>query len=103
MQPVEARSEMLKQYGGEPAHPVIVLLKCAAGLLTLVVVAAGPWVLINSEAAVIAAEQPAFQLARSFLSAEESKRIFDERRQHHKDARPRTEGRPLAGPPGKPE
>ncbi|HKA42657.1 MAG TPA: hypothetical protein VKF40_11770 [Burkholderiales bacterium] len=103
MQPVEARSEMLKQYGGEPAHPLIVLLKCAAGLLTLVAVAAGPWVLISSDAVVIAAEQPAFQLARSFLSAEESKRIFEERRQHYKDASPRTEGRPPAGPPRKPE
>ena len=83
MQSVEERSELLKQYGDDPPHPVVAVLKCAGGLLTLVVVAAGPWVLLNSDAASIAAEQPAFQAARAFPSMAESRRIFDERRQRY--------------------
>ena len=102
MQTFQERRELLKQFGDDPVNPLVALLKCAAGLLILVGVAATPWLILNSDAARMAAEQPAFQMARSFPSVAESKRIFEERRQRFeasgKPAVQAVEARLAAGP-----
>ena len=45
------------------------VLTSVAGILGLVMVAAGPWLLLTSDAATSVARQPAFQAARAFSSA----------------------------------
>lgn len=81
----DERDRLLSQFERNPPGPLTALVNCAAGILALVIVAAGPWLVLSSDAAWTAAEQPAFQAARSlqYSAMAESKRIFDERRQRY--------------------
>ena len=83
MQTAEERCELSRQFEGEQLNALTAALKRAAGILMLVAVAVSPWLVLNSDVAKMAAEQPAFQAARAFPSVAESRRIFEERRQRH--------------------
>ena len=74
MGPVE-KQRVVSRFQAAEASVLPAVLSCAAGLLGLVMVAAGPWVLVTSSPS-FASEQPA---ARATALAE-SKRVFDQRR-----------------------
>jgi hypothetical protein len=84
MQSAEEKRRLLSRFDPELTNPIVALLKSLAGVLALVAVASGPWLLLYSDAGQTAAEQPAFKAARALPSAvAESKRVFDERRERH--------------------
>jgi len=76
----EERRWLMSRLGSESDTGVGVVLKCAAGILVLVIVAAGPWALLSAGGPTAANQrQPAPQ-----ASAEvESRPILEERRQSH--------------------
>lgn len=76
----EERRWLMSRLGSESVTGLGVVLKCAAGILVLVIVAAGPWALLSSGGPTAANQrQPAPQ-----ASAEvESRAILDERRKSH--------------------
>jgi hypothetical protein len=43
----EERRKLMKQFENEPLYWLGAMLKCAAGLVVLVVIAAGPWALLS--------------------------------------------------------
>jgi len=69
----------MSQFDGEQRGIIAAMVSCVARVLGLAMIAAAPWLFLYSDAAQIAAEQPAFQVARTFPSVAESKRIFDGR------------------------
>jgi hypothetical protein len=82
----------MSQHDGERSGILPAMVSCAAGVIGLVVIAASPWLLLYSDAARNAAEQPAYQAARAVPSVAESKRIADDRLQQlgtaqHSDAK----------------
>ena len=56
----DERRKIMSQFEDDPVYPHIVVLKCLAALLFLVIVAAGPWVILatNDQSAGAVAEQP---------------------------------------------
>jgi hypothetical protein len=77
MQSTQERRRLLEHYRDEPCNPLVAMLKSIAGLVALVLVAVSPWLLLDSELARTASEQPAFRAARAFPSAAESRRALD--------------------------
>jgi len=69
----------MSQSNGEQRGFIAAMLSCVARVFGLAIIAAAPWLFLYSDAARVAAEQPAFQVARTFPSVAESKRIFDGR------------------------
>jgi len=81
MQSTEERRRLLERHGGEQHGPLAAVLRCAAGLLALVVIAAGPWVVLTAESGRTADSQSAYNAAKAYPnSMEESRRVFEERR-----------------------
>lgn len=91
MQSAEERRRLMNHLDGESISPIWVVLRCAAGILALAVVAAGPWVLLSASGPAIvpaAGEQTATRANRPVPSnLAESKRVFDERRERYEAAR----------------
>jgi hypothetical protein len=84
MQNAEERQRLLKQYGGDQPAPLTALLKCAGGILTLLAIAAGPWLVLSAGSGALADGHPEHVSARGFPnSMAESRRIYEERRQRH--------------------
>jgi hypothetical protein len=84
MQSAEERCKLLERYGGEQPGPLVAVLKSAVGILALVAIAAGPWLLVSSDGGTAAGTPPTSGTAMPYPnSMAESKRIFDERRQRH--------------------
>jgi hypothetical protein len=92
MQSAEERRRLMNRLGSESITPLGAVLKCAAGVLVLVILAAGPWAFLSvaGPAAVPAADEPAVARANRPLppSIAESKRVFDERRGRYVEAHP---------------
>jgi hypothetical protein len=44
----EERNKLVSRLDGEPVTPLGAVLKCAAGILVLVVIAAGPWIFLSA-------------------------------------------------------
>ena len=81
----EERRKLVSRLGNDPTKPLGAVLKCAAAILALVIVAAGPWVFLSAggrsgpkgESASLQADQAVM----------ESRRAFEERRRFHESAR----------------
>jgi len=85
MQGAEERRRLMSRLGSESISPLGAVLKCAAGVLVLVVIAAGPWAFLSASGPTAAiGEHPA---TRADTTLAESKRIFDERRRAYESAR----------------
>ena len=80
MQSAKDIRRLTAQYSSPSAPPIVAVLKCAAGLVTLLVMAAGPWIVLTTNGPGVPeyASQPA---ATSPNSIAESRRVFEERRQ----------------------
>lgn len=48
MQSAEKRRRLVNQMGSESVTPLGAVLKCAAGILVLVIIAAGPWMFLST-------------------------------------------------------
>ena len=84
MQSTDERQQLLKRYGGDQPAPLTAVLKCAAGILTLVAVAAGPWLVLSAGSGASVDGHLAYGSARGFPnSMAESRRVWEERRQRH--------------------
>lgn len=97
----EERRKLMARLGNEPARPLAAVFKCAAGLLVLAIIAAGPWAFVSSGGYTTvpadggqAAAQPERRLPRSVA---ESKAVFDERRQRLVDAHSDPQAAPAHG------
>jgi hypothetical protein len=97
----EEKRKLMARMADEPARPLAAVLKCAAGVLVLVIIAAGPWAFVSSgghTAAPAAGGQAASQPERALpRSVAESKRVFDERRQRLVEASSHTQAEPENG------
>ena len=67
----------MKQAAMDQRGVLPAVVTSAVGILGMVAIAAGPWVILTADATW---EQPAFQAATMSPSVAESKRVFDERR-----------------------
>lgn len=81
----EERRKLVSQFWSDPRHPLIAVLKCLAGLLVLVMISAGPWVLLATSHPPGADSRA---VAGTSAAVAESRRVFDERRQAHEATRP---------------
>ena len=66
----------MKRFDGTRPGLLPAVVASVAGVLGLVVIVAAPWLLLTSDAARLASEQPAFQAARAFPSVAETRRIL---------------------------
>jgi hypothetical protein len=83
MQRSEDRCRLQERYADGQPRPLAAVLKCAAGIATLFAVAAGPWVVLSADGRSTAAEHSVREAAAAFPnSMEESRRVYEERRQH---------------------
>ena len=73
----EERRRLVSRLGDEPVSPLGTVLKCAAGLLVLVVIAAGPWMFLSATGPTAASGDDAGKKASAAVS--ESRRVFEER------------------------
>lgn len=85
MQSAEERRRLMSRLGSESISPLGAVLKCAAGVLVLVVIAAGPWAFLSAGGPTAAKEGHPASKADAALA--ESKRIFDERRRAYEAVR----------------
>jgi hypothetical protein len=86
MQSAEERRRLMSRLGSASITPLGAVLKCAAGILVLVIIAAGPWAFMTAGGpATAAGERPS---PRADRAVAESKRVFDERRQRYIEAHP---------------
>jgi hypothetical protein len=72
MQSADERRRLMKQLGSESITPVAATLKCAAGILVLVIIAAGPWMFLSTggkTSVPAAGEQAAAQSSRLSTSS----------------------------------
>jgi hypothetical protein len=82
MQSTEDRRRLLGQHTEAPITPLMAVLRCAAGIATLFVVAAGPWVVLSAGRDATGAESSARKSAVQHPdSMEASRRVYEERRQ----------------------
>ena len=82
MQRSEDRCRLQGWYGDGHPRPLAAVLKCAAGIVTLFVVAAGPWVVLSAGGKGTPAEHAVGEAAVAFPnSTEESRRVYEERRE----------------------
>lgn len=80
MQSAKDIRRLTAQYSNASSGPVAAVLKCAAGLVTLLAMAAGPWMVLTMEGPGVSAN--ASQPAETYPdSIAESRRVFEERRQ----------------------
>jgi len=85
MQSAEERRRLMDRLGTESISPLGAILKCVAGVLVLVGIAAGPWTFLSAGGPTAAKEgHPAPQPDAALA---ESKRIFDGRRMAHEAER----------------
>jgi hypothetical protein len=75
----------MERLGSESVTALGVVLKCAAGIVVLVVIAAGPWAFLGAGGPTGVNEGHPAPQADAALA--ESKRIFDERRMAYEAAR----------------
>jgi hypothetical protein len=85
MQFAEDRRRLMERLGSESVTALGTVLKCAAGIIVLVVVAAGPWALLGAGGPTDVNEGHPAPQADAALA--ESKRIFDERRRAYEAVR----------------
>ena len=78
MQSAEERRRLMKQFESERLYRLGAVLKCAAGILVLVIIAAGPWAFLSAGGPTAASGDHSASKAGAALA--ESKRVFDERR-----------------------
>ena len=71
----EERRKLMKQFENEPLYWLGAMLRCAAGLVVLVVIAAGPWALLSVGGPVAGNEAKPVPLTDVAIA--ESKRSFD--------------------------
>lgn len=97
----EEKRRLMERVGRDSIGPLGAVLKCAAGILVLVVIAAGPWVFLSASGPTVAATagdhtrgQAGTVLPRTLA---ESKRVFDERRQRYEAGRQDNAPRPQDG------
>ena len=85
MQSAEERQRLLKSYGGDQPSPLTAVLKCAAGILVLMVIAAGPWLVLSAGSGASVDGRFAYGSAPGFPnSMAESRRVWEERRQGYR-------------------
>ena len=78
MQSAEERRRLMERLGSESITPLGAVLKCAACILVLVIIAAGPLAFLSAGGPTAASrDHPA---SKAGAAQAESKRIFDERR-----------------------
>ena len=78
MQSTEDRRRLQGRYADEQVRPLVAVLKCAAGIATLFIVAAGPWVVLSAGGG----GMPAGKAVAAYPnSMDESRRVYEERRQ----------------------
>ena len=82
MQSADDRRRRQGRYPNEEIRPAVALLKCVVGIVTLFALAAGPWVVLSMDRAGTSAQYPAQKpVAAVPSSIEQSRRVYDERRQ----------------------
>jgi hypothetical protein len=87
----EEKRRLMERVGRDSIGPLGAVLKCAAGLAILVLIATGPWAFFNASGPTVTATAgehaaPQAGTVRPRTLAE-SKRVFDERREHHEAGR----------------
>ena len=85
MQSAAERRRLMERLGSESITPLGAVLKCAAGIFVLVIIAAGPWAFLSAGGPTAAKERHPASKANAALA--ESKRIYDERRSLTRPAR----------------
>ena len=85
MQFAEDRRRLMERLGSESVTALGAVLKCAAGIIVLVVVAAGPWAFLSAGGPTAVREGHPASPADAALT--ESKRIFDVRRMAYEAVR----------------
>ena len=80
MGPAE-RERLVNHFHQDEPSVIPAVLSCVAGIFGLIIVASSPWLLVTSPAPGRDSEQPAVQAARVSPAIEESRRVFEERRQ----------------------
>lgn len=84
MQTEAERRQLMRQHGWDRRTVLTALLKCAAGIVALIAIAAGPWLVLSAGSRASTDVQPAQESARGFPnSMAESRRVFEERRQRY--------------------
>ena len=90
MQSDEHERQLSDYYGAEEAGALVAVLKCTVGLLILIIVAAGPWLLLSPDEFGPMPEPAGPTVTGTFSdSLAESRRIFEERRQRYESRRQR--------------
>ena len=85
MQSAEERRRLMNRLGSESITPLGAVLKCTAGIVVLVVIAAGPWAFLSRGGPTVANDaRPATKLG---AGPAESQRVFDEKRREHESGR----------------
>ena len=92
MQNAEDVRELVNRHR-EDSGPLVAVLRCAAGLLALVAVAASPWLLLSPDGRTAAAPPAAVTASTAPDATTESRRVYEERRQRY-EARARRAGTP---------
>jgi len=81
----EERRKLMDRVGRDSISPLGAVLKCAACIVVLVIIAAGPWAFLSAGGPTAANKgHPA---SRAGAAQVESKRVFDERRSAYEDGR----------------
>lgn len=81
MQSAAERRRLMERLGSESITPLGAVLKCAAGIFVLVIIAAGPWAFLSAAGPTAANERHPAPKANAALA--ENQRIFDERRKSY--------------------
>ena len=85
MQGAEERRRLIGQLEAESISPLRAVLKCAAGILVLVIVAAGPWAVLSAGGPTTANGGHPASMADAAQA--EAKQVFDERRRVYEVSR----------------
>lgn len=82
MMEAEERRKLISRYCGESSGPLTVVLRCAAALIVLVIMAAGPWAFLGAGGTTAATgAQPASKpAAATAASKRESRRTHESAR-----------------------
>ena len=81
IQSAEERRRLIDRLGSESITPLGAVLKCAAGIFVLVIIAAGPWAFLSAGGPTAANER--YPAPKANAAMTESNRFFDERRKSH--------------------